>query len=82
MQLSETEVRFVHEAESIAYEREAGRHRLVHWNGAPRQLERRDRPSPLAGDPPQYDPAWLASIGEVSTRTLEAYAAVAEEVAP
>jgi hypothetical protein len=32
-------------------------------------------------DPPQYDPSWLASIGSVSARTLDAYAAAAEEVA-
>lgn len=81
VQLSETDVRIVHDEQSIAYEREAGRHRVVHWDGAPRRLERSDRPSPIAGDPPQYDPAWLASIGQVSTRTLDAYAAVAEEVA-
>lgn len=81
VQLSETDVRIVHEKESIAYAREAGRHRVVRWDGAPRRLERSDRPSPIPGDPPQYDPAWLASIGQVSTRTLDAYAAVAEEVA-
>ena len=82
VQLSETEVRIVHDKEWIAYEREAGRHRVVHWDGAPRRAERSDRPAPMAGDPPQYDPAWLASIGQVNTRTLDAYAAVTEEVAP
>jgi transposase len=82
VQLSETEVRIVHGESSIVYEREGRKHRVVHWNGAPRPLERGVRPSTAPADPPQYDPAWLASIGSVNARPLDAYAAVAEEVTP
>jgi hypothetical protein len=62
------------------YEREAERHRVVRWNGTPRHLARGVRPAERRTDPPQYDPAWLASIGSVNVRPLDAYAAVAEEV--
>jgi len=81
VQLSETEVRIVHGERSLEYERIGGKHRVVHWNGAPRRLERSVGPESTAGDPPQYDPSWLASIGSVSARTLDAYAAAAGEVA-
>ncbi len=82
VQMSESEVRLVHAESSIVYEREGGKHRVVHWNGAPRPLQRNGRPATAPADPPQYDPAWLASIGSVNARSLEAYAAVAEEVRP
>jgi len=80
VQLSESEVRIVYGERAIEYERVSGKHRVVHWTGAPRPLERsagRDRAS---GDPPQYAPSWLAAIGSVSARTLDAYAAAAEGV--
>jgi len=80
VQMSESEVRIVHGEKSVAYEREAGKYRVVRWEGVPRPLQRGVRQENVPGDPPQYDPAWLASIGSVSARTLEAYAAVAEEV--
>jgi hypothetical protein len=81
VQLSETEVRIVHGEQSIDYERSSGKYRVVHWTGAPRRLERSAGRESVPGDPPQYDPAWLASIGNVSARALAAYAAAAEEVA-
>ena len=81
MQLSETEVRIVHGEQSIEYERRSSKYRVVHWTGAPRRLERSVGRESAPGDPPQYDPSWLASIGDVSARTLDAYAAAAEEVA-
>ena len=80
VQMDEAVVRFVYGEESIEYEREMGRHRVVRWKGAPRQMPRGVKPESMPGDPPQYDPAWLASIGEVSARALDAYAAIAEEV--
>jgi transposase len=80
VQLEERTVRIVHGDDSIEYEREPGRHRVVRWNGAQRPLMRSVRPATTAVDPPQYDPAWLASIGSVHARPLDAYAAVAEEV--
>jgi len=80
VQRSETEVRIVHGEESIAYERESGKYRMVRWNGPARPLQRSVRHPNGPADPPQYDPAWLASIGSVNVRPLDAYAAVAEEV--
>lgn len=81
VQLSETEVRIVHGEQAIEYERSRGKHRVIAWAGAPRPLQRGAGRDSVPGDPPQYDPAWLASIGNVSARALDAYAAVAEEVA-
>jgi transposase len=81
VQLSETEVRIVHGEQSIEYERCSGKHRVVAWTGEARPLQRGVGRESVAGDPPQYDPAWLASIGDVSARALDAYAAAAEEVA-
>jgi hypothetical protein len=80
VQLEEASVRIVYGEESIVYEREAGRHRVVRWSGASRHLARPVRPPERHTDPPQYDPAWLASIGSVNARPLDAYAAVTEEV--
>jgi transposase len=81
VQLSETEVRIVHDERAIEYERVSGKHRVVAWYGTPRPLQRSPGRESVPGDPPQYDPSWLASIGSVNARSLEAYAAVAEEVA-
>ena len=80
VQLEESTVRIVHGEDKVEYERDSGRHRVVRWNGTQRPLTRSVRPPSTAVDPPQYDPAWLASIGSVHTRALDAYAAVAEEV--
>ena len=80
VQLSETEVRIVHGEASILYERETGKFRVVRWDGTRRQLQRNVSHKNVPTDPPQYDPAWLASIGSVNVRPLDAYAAVAEEV--
>jgi transposase len=79
VQRSVTEVRIVHEGESIVHDRSAERHRVLAWDGPPRELRRGVRAS-LPDEPPRYDPAWLATIGSVSVRGLDAYAAVAEEV--
>jgi transposase len=79
VELTETEVRITHEGEPLVYERENGRHRAVCWQGPPRSLPRHVPPGPPA-EPPRFDPLWLASVGQVSTRPLEAYAALAEEV--
>lgn len=81
VQLSQTGVRIVHGERAIEYERAIGKHRVVHWTGAPRPLERSAGRESAPADPPQYDPSWLAAIGSVSARTLEAYAAAAGEVA-
>lgn len=80
VQLSETQVRIVHGEASIVYARESGKYRVVRWDGTPRPLQRNVRHENGPTDPPQYDPAWLASIGSVNVRALDAYAAVAEEV--
>jgi transposase len=79
VKLTETEVRITHEGEPLVYERENGRHRAVCWQGPRRSLPRHVLPGPPA-EPPRFDPMWLASVGQVSTRPLEAYAALAEEV--
>lgn len=73
VQLNETEVRIVHEEASVVYAREAGKYRVAAWRGTPRRLQQSVRQAGGPGDPPQYDPAWLASIGSVSARALDAY---------
>lgn len=80
VQRSETEVRIVHEGESVVYERSAEQHRVIAWTGAPRTLPRSVGQGAALEEPPRYDPAWLATIGSVTVRGLEAYAALAEEV--
>ena len=79
VELTPTEVRIVHEAELIVYERVLERHRQIRWQGAPRAV-----PPAAAGvtsaDPPRFDPAWLARAGQVAVRPLDAYAALASEV--
>lgn len=79
VELFATEVRIVHEGEPLAYEREPERHRVIHWQGAPRTMPRQTAgPSPT--DAPRFDPAWLARVGQVTTRPLDAYAALVAEV--
>ena len=78
VQLNESEVRIVQDDASITYERETGKHRVVHWSGPSRSLPRAARQAAVPGDPPQYDPAWLASVGNVSVRSLAAYEEVAQ----
>jgi transposase len=80
VQLSETEVRIVYETESVVYARHAGKHRVIGWNGETRSLKRTTRQIHTPSEPPQYDPAWLAALGSVSPRGLDAYAAAVEEV--
>jgi transposase len=80
IELTEMHVRIVHQGEPLVYDRQSQRHRVVRWNGAPRCLPRHVRPD-LPAEPPRFDPVWLASVGQVSTRPLAAYAALAEEVA-
>jgi transposase len=80
VQLSETEVRIVYETASVVYARHAGKHRVIGWNGEPRSLHRIVSPARTPSEPPQYDPAWLAAVGRVSPRSLDAYAAAVEEV--
>jgi transposase len=78
VQLGQSEVRIVHGEQTIEYERIEGKHRVVKWPGTPRTLPRGQSRERTPGDPPQYDPAWLETIGSVSPRPLEAYAALAE----
>jgi len=80
VQLTESEVRIVHEGQSVVYERVAEKHRVLRWGGPPRELQRGDRPTATTADPPQFDPVWLESFGRVIGRPLDAYAAVAEGV--
>jgi transposase len=80
VQLSEAEVRIVYETASVVYARHAGKHRVIGWNGETRSLKRTVRPARTPSEPPQYDPTWLAALGSVSPRGLEAYAAAVEEV--
>jgi len=79
VELTPNEVRIVHEAESIVYERELEHQRVIRWRGEPRLLPRQ-----AAGDtpaePPRFDPAWLARVGQVAARPLDAYAALITEV--
>lgn len=77
VELSESEVRIVHEGRLVEYERETDKHRVVHWSGPARSLPRGAKTPPAAADPPRYDPAWLATVGDVAVRALEAYAEVA-----
>lgn len=79
VELTPTEVRIVHEAEPIVYEREMERHREIRWQGAPRVVPR-DTAGATPADPPRFDPAWLARAGQVAVRPLDAYAALAGEV--
>ncbi len=81
VELGQGEVRITCEGGSVVYERVMDKHRVVGWSGPPRELPRGIRAGSAPVDPPQFDPAWLESIGRVSARPLDAYAAVAEEVA-
>jgi transposase len=81
VELTPSEVRVVHEDEPLlVYEREpAGRHRVIRWQGVPRTMPPHvavDSPA----DPPRFDPSWLARVGQVAARPLDAYAALAGEV--
>jgi hypothetical protein len=78
VQLNEREVRIVHEGATVCYERETGKHRVVHWSGPARSLPRGAKTSAGATDPPRYDPAWLATVGDVDVRSLAAYEEVAQ----
>lgn len=80
VQLGESELRIVYEGESVVYDRASEKHRIVRWNGPPRELLRGVRPAATPADPPQFDPVWLESFGSVTSRPLDAYAAAAEEV--
>lgn len=83
VELGQSEVRIACQGRSVVYERVLDKHRVVRWSGPPRELPRGVRPGSTPVDPPQFDPAWLESIGRVSSRPLDAYAAaVADEVAP
>jgi len=79
VELTPAEVRIVHEAESIVYERELERHRVIRWSGEPRALPRQPA-SDAAAEAPRFDPAWLARVGQVAARPLDAYAALVTEV--
>jgi len=80
VQLTETDVRIVHEDESVVYERHTGRHRVIGWNGEARSVERPAKRTGAPSAPPQHDPSWLVTIGSVDSRPLDAYAAIVEEV--
>lgn len=79
VELTPTEVRIVHEAESIVYERELEHQRVIRWSGEPRALPRQAA-SDAPAEAPRFDPAWLARVGQVAARPLDAYAALATEV--
>jgi hypothetical protein len=63
----------------MVYERESERHRVIRWSGEPRAMPRQAA-SDTPADPPRFDPAWLARVGQVAARPLDAYAALATEV--
>lgn len=80
VEMTPSEIRVGHQNNPpLLYERELGRHRVIGWQGVPRVL-----PAHVAGDkpadPPRFDPTWLARVGQVATRPLDAYAALASEV--
>lgn len=79
VELTPTEVRIVHEQEPLVYQRAAERHRVIGWEGAPRVLPPGAVNGPT-GEPPRFDPSWLARVGQVTARPLDAYAALAAEV--
>jgi len=79
VELTATEVRILHEAEPLVYERELERHREIRWQGAPRVVPR-EAAIGAPAEPPRFDPAWLARAGQVAVRPLDAYAALASEV--
>jgi hypothetical protein len=79
VELTPTEVRIVHEAESIVYERELEHQRVIRWSGEPRALPRQSA-SDAPAEAPRFDPAWLARVGQVAARPLDAYAALVTEV--
>jgi transposase len=79
VELTPTEVRIVHEAESIVYERELEHQRVIRWRGEPRLLPRQAA-SDTPAEAPRFDPAWLARVGQVAARPLDAYAALVTEV--
>jgi transposase len=78
VELTPTEVRIVHEAESIVYERELEHQRVIRWRGEPRLLPRQAA-SDTPAEAPRFDPAWLARVGQVAARPLDAYAALVTE---
>jgi len=79
VEVSSTEVRIVHQGEPLVYERGAGRHGVIRWQGEPRPLPRHIT-SEGPGEPPRFDPSWLARVGQVAARPLDAYAALLAEV--
>lgn len=79
VELTPTEVRILHEAELLVYERELARHREIRWPGEPRAVPR-EAAIGTPANPPRFDPAWLARAGQVEVRPLDAYAALASEV--
>lgn len=56
----------------------AGKHEVARWSGPPRRVRASAVPS-LDG-PPRWDPAYLGVVGEVESRSLGCYEALAEEV--
>jgi hypothetical protein len=79
VELTPTEVRIVHDPESIVYERELEHQRVIRWRGEPRLLPRQAA-SDTPAEAPRFDPAWLARVGQVAARPLDAYAALVTEV--
>jgi transposase len=80
VELTASQVRLAHGGEpALVFEREPGRHRVIRWQGSPRAMPPQaasDNPA----DPPRFDPSWLARVGQVATRPLDAYAALVSEV--
>lgn len=73
---SEILIHFKAEA-SVCYMRLKGEHQVASWQGPPRIWERKQTLS--RGGAPQFDPAYYVPLGEVESRSLEAYAMLAEE---
>jgi hypothetical protein len=81
VELTLSEVRIVHEQEPLVYERSVERHRVIGWQGVARTLPP-GAASESTAEPPRFDPSWLARVGQVTARQLDAYAALAGEVLP
>ena len=80
VQVRAEEVVLIHGEETpIRHARLEGKHQVARWTGPPRRPPRPERPMDLSG-PPQLDPVYLGTAGEVEVRPLERYATLVEEV--
>ena len=63
-------------ADPVRHRRLAGKHQMARWEGPPRPCP--SRPSLPATGPPRFDPSYLQTQGEVETRALASYQALAQ----